>query len=414
MMAWNPGGFRANPAAADAEALVDEGMAHAADAGERAWLLLVRGACARLYRGSEPLGQGSEVDPQPIAQRLMAAERAMNDARELGHQEVVVAAEHVLGMLYGLAGNYEGMIELARRQVAQLRPEDSRIDQSDAIRKLAIHLINVRADFEQGLELGRQCRELVGASGAGGPHQVMHTLWPILASLFFLGRWDELFGPLEEHVAAFRIEPAMECQFVRDGPAIGAAALTLLGRRAEAREVALLLGDPLTDRASASAWQARLALVQGDTLTARAISEDKAMQGRVYGPQHAAVLLDTLVALEDWQAAAALVPYTHGAAAGNALLEPVAHRAAGLIRAAAGDLPGAAPLLRRSVRGFRRLRVPLEEARSLEALAAVLPATDADQQRTSARMIFDRLGVARPVEDDVGLLQSTNPLFIRG
>jgi hypothetical protein len=393
MMAWIPGGFRANPAAADAEALVDEGMAHAVDPGERTWLLLVRGACARLYRGSEPLGQGSEADPQPVSRRLAAAERALADGRRRGMHEVVVAAEQVLGMLYGQAGDYEAMIELARRQVAQLRPEDSRIEQSDAIRKLGINLINVRADFVQGLELGRRCRDLVGGSGAGGPHQLMHTLWPILASLFFLGRWDEMAAPIDEHVAAFRVEPAMECQLVRDGPAIAAAVLILLGRTSEAQEVAALLGDPLADRRDASAWQARLALCQGDPETARAIAQDKATEGRVYGPQHAAVLLDALAALEDWTAAAHFLPLARDVLAGNALIGPTADRVEGLVSLAAGDSTTAARSIRRSIRGFRRLKVPFEEARSLEALGRALPTAGAASARTAAAAIYLRLGV---------------------
>jgi DNA-binding SARP family transcriptional activator len=393
MMAWIPGGFRANPAAAHAEALIDEGMAHAVDPGEKTWLLLARGACARLYRGSEPLGQGTEVDPQPVAQRLAAAEQALADARRLELHEVVVAAEFVLGMLYGQAGDYEAMIELARRQVAHLRPEDSRIEQSDAIRKLATTLVNVRADFEQGLELGRRCRELAGGSGAGGPHQVMHTLWPILASLFFLGRWDELMAPMDEHVAAFRIEPAMECQFVRDGPAITASVLTLLGRTAEAREVAALLGDPLANRQDASAWQARLALFRGDPETAHAIARDKAIEGRVYGPQHAAVLLDALAELGDWSGAAEFLPLAREAQAGNALVGPTADRVEGLVSLATGDQAKAARLIRRSIRGFRRLKVPFEEARSFEMLGRTLPTPGARIARTAASEIYLRLGV---------------------
>jgi len=253
LMAWNPGAFRSNPDALEAEALVDEGMASADDEAERAWLLLVRGTCARLYRGSEPFGQGKHVDPRPVAERVAFAEQALAVARDIGRDDLAAAAGNALGMLYGLAGNYTEMLELARRQVAALRPEQSRLDQSDAVRKLAIHVINVSAEFEEGLELGWRCRDLLGTSGASGPHQRMHTLWPILVSLFHLGRWDELLTPLSEHVEAFRAEPATECQFVRDGPAIGAATLALLGRSEEARDVAKLLDEPLLERDSASA-----------------------------------------------------------------------------------------------------------------------------------------------------------------
>lgn len=391
MMAWNPGAFHANPDAVEAEALVDEGMAFVKDEAERAWLMLTRGTCARLYRGSAPMGQGKLADPRPIADRVALAERALSVAREIGRDDLAAAAGQALGMLYGLAGHYAEMLELARRQVAALRPEHSRLDQSDAIRKLAIHLINVRADFEQGLELGWRSRTLLGASGASGPHQVMHTLWPILASLFYLGRWDELLAPLAEHVESFRAEPATECQFVRDGPAIGAATLTLLGRTAEGQELAALLGDPLMDLDGASAWQARLATISGDPATARTISDDKAREGRGFGPQHAAALLEALAELGEWEAARDFLPVARRTIPGNALLGPMADRVEGLIVLSDGDAARAASLLRRAATGFRRFKVPIEEAWTLDALAEANP-TRGEAQRAAALEIYARLG----------------------
>ena len=405
MMAWNPGAFHANPDAAEAEALVDEGMSFVVDEAERAWLLLVRGTCARLYRGSEPLGQGKRADPRPIGERLAATAAALSVARDLGRDDLAAAAGQALGMLYGLAGKYAEMLELARRQVAELRPEHSRLDQSDAIRKLAIHLINVRADFEQGLALGWRCRSLLGASGANGPHQVMHALWPILTALFYLGRWQELLEPLEEHIAAFRAEPATECQFVRDGPAIGVATLTLLGRPGEASALAELLGDPLLDGDSASAWQARQATIGGDPATARTISHDKALEGRDYGPQHAFALLEALSALREWDAARAFLPVARRTISGNALLEPMADHVAGLVKLADGDAGPAAPLLRRAIRGFRRFKVPFEEAQTLLALAEALP-TSAEASRAAALAIYDRLG-ARPGADSLRMAMAS-------
>jgi hypothetical protein len=56
-------------------------------------------------------------------------------------------------------------------------------------------------------------------------------------------RWDQLLVLLEEHVAAFREDPAIACHFVRDGPVIGAATLMLMGRPAAAGEVAAPVGD---------------------------------------------------------------------------------------------------------------------------------------------------------------------------
>ena len=405
MMAWNPGAFRANPDAHEAEALVDEGMAVVDDEAERAWLLLVRATCARLYRGSEPLGQGRRADARPIEERVAFAEQALSAARDLGRDDLAVAAGNALGLLYGLAGNYREMLELTRRQVSALRPEDSRLDQSDAIRKLATHLVNVSADFEEGLALGWRCRNLLGASGANGPHQVMHTLWPILTSLFHLGRWDDLLAPLAEHIEAFRLEPATECQFVRDGPAIGAATVTLLGRPGEATELADLLGNPLNDRDGASAWQARQATIGGDPATARAISHDKALEGRGYGPQHAFAFLEALTALREWDTARAFLPVARRTIPGNALLGPMSDRVAGLVELADGNPARGVALLRRARTGFHRFKVPFEEAQTLEALAGALPAR-AEASRSAALAIYDRLGAvpaARSLRETMSL-----------
>jgi len=364
MMAWNPGAFAASPDPVVVEALVAEGLAVAHDGAERAWLILVDGVAARLYRGSEPFGQGKRQDSRPIAQRIASVEQARTTGHALGRQDLIVAAGQALGLLLGLAGRYADMLQLARAEVAALRPQDSRLDQADAIRKLAVHLINVNADFEQGLDLGRRSQDL---TGDGSPHQVMHACWPVLVALFQLGRWDELLPVLDEHVSAFRAEPAGECQFVRDGPAIGAATLTLLGRVGEAREIAALLGDPLRDRESASAWQSRYATLSGDPVTARTISVDKALEGRTYGPQHAFALLEALAALEDWDAVLAVVPRARDAVVGNAMLGPLIDRVEGQARMAWGDIQSAVGLLGQAVEGFHRLNAAYEEARAIEA-----------------------------------------------
>jgi hypothetical protein len=389
-MANNPGSFRTSPDPAVAAALGAEGLAAGLDEIERAWLLLAFGICARLYRGSEPFGQGTQADPRPIAERIAAIETAAAIGEARGRDDVLRAGRDALGMLYGVAGRYADMLDLARRVVDDLRPEQSRLEQSDAIRRLATLRINVSAVFDEGLELGLRARAL---GGGGGPHQVMHNTWPVLASLFQLGRWQELLEFLPEHVAAFRIEPAIECQFVRDGPVIGATALTLLGRIAEARELAARLGDPMTDLLSASAWQARYATATGDPATARAISVEKAREGRTYGPQHAFALLEALSALGDWSEAADFLADARASAIGNVLLEPLADRVEGEIRLAAGDRPVAEPLLRRAADEFARRGALLEQARATELLARAMPAGSSKTIRERARSLYRRIGI---------------------
>ena len=371
LLAWNPGGFRSSPDGADADALIDEGLAVVDDERERAWLLLARGTAARLYRGSEPLGQGTQADPWPIGDRVAVVEEARATAERLGDDELAAAAGQSLGLLYGVAGRYAEMVAQARREVERLGAYHSHLDRSDTLRKLAIYVINVEADFEEGLALGRACRRELDAAGSVGPHQLMHALWPILAALFQLGRWDELRGPLDEHVAAFRKEPATECQSVRDGPVIGAAALFRLGQTGEAAAMAGLLGDPLADLPSASAWQARYATISGDPATAITISSGKAREGRLYGPQHAFALLEALAAAGDLRAAADFLPAARGAIPGNALLVPLIDRIEGLIELDAGRPTRAATLLRRSASTFDRHKVPIEASVSRALLDGV-------------------------------------------
>jgi hypothetical protein len=158
---------------------------------------------------------------------------------------------------------------------------------------------------------------------------------------------------------------------------------------------------------SASAWQARQATISGDPATARAISHDKALEGRVYGPQHAFAFLEALTALGDWDAARGFLPVARRTNPGNALLGPMSDRTAGLVNLADGDLSRAAALLQRGATGFHRFKVPFEEARTLEALAEALPA-GAEASRSAALAIYDRIG-ARPAARSLRETMSLDP-----
>lgn len=370
LMAWNPGAFRSSPDPAPVEALIAEGLAARPDLVERGWLLLARGAAARLYRGSEPFGQGSAADHRPLIERIADVDAGTAAGREHGNDELTQAAAHARGMLYGLEGRFDEMLELARDEVARLGDDASNLDRSDALRRLAVGLINVAGDFPTGIDLGRQSRTLAGDLN---PHQLLHTLWPIMAGLFQLGRFGEVAALADETVAAFRLEPATECQFVRDGPVIAAAALAMLGRTREARDLAALPGDPLADLSSASAWQARFATLAGRPEVAREIAAGKALEQRTYGPQHAFALVEALEALADWPAIREAEPVARRAVAGNAALAPLVDRAMGRAHLAAGELSAARRLLRRAAAGFDGLGMVVEAARARAALDASAP-----------------------------------------
>lgn len=387
LMAWNPGAFRASPDPALPEELVAEGLAARPAEVERGWLLLARGVVARLYRGSEPFGQGARADARPLAGRIADVASALEIGRVQGDEALQAAAGHARGMLYGFEGRFREMLELARQEVARLPVDVSSLERSDALRRLAVNLINIDADLDAGIELARESRALAGGTN---PHQQLHTLWPIMAGLFLRGRVDEVVAFAEEGAAAFRLEPAIECQFVRDVPVIAGAALAVAGRLAEGRELAGLSGDPMADRPSASAWQARFATLTGRPEIARDISADKALERRTYGPQHAFALLEALEALSDWAAVKAFVPQARRAATGNRALVPLIDRAMGRARAADGDDRAARRLLGRAVVGFLGLGMQRDEAAARAALQALGP-----DGRPAARGAPIRAGGAR-------------------
>ena len=393
LMVSVPGAFRSNPDPARVEELIAEGMEAACDEAQAAWLTLARGTSAQLWRGSEPFGQGAGPDPVPIERRIADVRAGLAVGEREGLADLVEAAEQALGVVYGIASRYGEAMELAQRKLRLLDQAASRLDRADVLRRAAVHSVNLVARFEEGAELARRCHEL---SVDTNPHQLMHATWPRLAALYHLGRWRELTPLVEEHVAAFRRDPAVECQFVRDGPVIGATVLAHTGEPRRARALAAVAGDPMAEPETASAWQARYALASGDPETARRISAGKALEGRMYGPQHALVLLEALLALGDWAALAELLPAARAYVAGNALLAPHCDRAEGLLHAERGRRRDAAPALRKALARFEELGVPFEAARTRGRLAAFEPPVEARRLREAARSTYRRLGAVPP------------------
>ena len=371
MMAMVPGSFRVSPDPIEVDRLVDEGLAAAGgDEASRARLLVAKGGSARLWQGSEPFGQGTRPDPSPINERIASVHTALEVGERRGLDDLITSATAALGVLYGIAGRYGDALAVAERRVARAGTR-SRQELVDALRTAAVLKITIEADFETGLELARRCHALARDAVA---HQRMHVTWPLLAALYHLGRWEEMFPVVSEHMAAYAEEPAAECHFVRDGPLIGATALAHLGEMDQARSLAAVPGDAAADPAAASAWQAWYLVASGDPGAARAIAGPKALEGRYYGPQHAMALVEALAALEDWSALEEVLPRARAATAGNALLEPFCDRASGLMTAASGDRRSAETYLVRALTGFRHLGVRYQAERTLEAIAALAAA----------------------------------------
>jgi hypothetical protein len=375
--------------------LIAAGMSSAPDELSRGRLLVAKGAVARLWSGSEPFGQGRGADPVPIEERIRLAEEGLRIGRNLANRGLVRLANRALALLYGAAGRPGDALILARTWLVQMGGLESKIEQADAIRAVAWLEMTVAGNFEEGLTLARKSHEL---SQGSNPHQLMHATCVVMVGLFKLGRWHDIMPFLEEHLAAFAEDPAMACDFVRDGPVIGATLCSHMGKMERARTLAALVGDPRDDLASAGAWQARYAIASGDPQTGLDIARSKAVERRSYGPQHAHQAVEALVALRSWEELAALVPKAREQIAGNALLGPVCDRAVGLMAAAAGDAAVAPPALRRALAGFEMLGAAFEVARSQERLAEVVGGRESRLLREAALAAYERLGAAPYVE----------------
>jgi DNA-binding SARP family transcriptional activator/class 3 adenylate cyclase len=379
MMAMFPGSFRVSPDPVEVDRLVDEGLAAAGgDEVSQSRLLVAKGASARLWRGSEPFGQGTRPDPSPISERIASVHTALEVGERRGLDDLIDSANAALGLLYGIAGRYGDALAFAEQRLAraETRPRQELVD---ALRTAAVLTITIKGDFETGLELARRCHALARDAV---PHQRMHVTWPLLAALYHLGRWDEMFPIADEHMTAYAQEPAAECLFVRDGPLIAASALAHMGEMDQARSLAAIPGDPAAHPDTASDWQAWYLVASGDPEAARAIAGPKALEGTSYGSQHAMVLVEALVALEDWKALDEILPHVRAATAGNALLEPFCDRALGLMAAACGDRRSARKHLVRALSGFEKFKVPYQATRTRQIMAALTTARGRSSEAT--------------------------------
>jgi DNA-binding SARP family transcriptional activator len=396
LMAMNPGSFRDLPDPVIVEELIAEGLATAPDAVSRAQLLVARGATARLWSGTEPFGAGTRPDPVLIQARIDAVDEALRIGEDGGLADLVDSAVNTLVILRGLAGDYTGTLSLLERAVERAEEAPSTPAQADVLRTAAVHLIEMSARFDDGLELARRAYAL--ARDDAGPHQLMHVTYPLLAALCHLGRWNELEELLGEHVAAFRAEPAVHCHFVLDGPIIGAVIKLRRGDTIAAAQLASLVNDAPVQSTSASAWQSFYAALSGDPKTALALSSEKMREGRTHGPQHALAVLEAHVALADWDGLRSVLPVARDDIAGNALLGPWCDRAEGLAAAADGSRRHAADALTRAVEAFDALGVVFEAARTRVDLAKLGSRTAARELLLAALETYEHLGAGPSAE----------------
>jgi hypothetical protein len=279
----------------------------------------------------------------PIAERIADVERALAAGEAAGLPKLVSAATSALRVLYGVAGRYQQVLAMGRRQLDGLAAVGSRREQADIMRTMAVLTINISGRFEEGLELARRSHAL---SVDASPHQRMHATWPVMAAL----RRARASSPPRGH-----------------------------GRRAHAR--------PGQRQRLAGAIRHR---ERGPGDRATPLGRQGPGPAAVR-PQHALTLLEALVALEDWPSVGEFLPQARARVAGNALLPPACDRTEGLAHAQVGRPAEAVRALRRALARFERLSVPFEAARTREHLAALESPTAARPLLKAALSTYERL-----------------------
>ncbi len=373
MMTESPGAFHPSPNPEVVEAFISEGLAHSDDEQRTAHLLVSHGLAARLYGGSAPYGLGHEPDPVPIERRIEAVEQGRKVAERLDNWQLLWNAHFALGLLYGMARRYDAQLELALEDLSVVDRLGSRMRQGDAVRGAALSVMRIAGNYEEGLRLARRSLDL---SRDTNPHQLMHGTYIVMMALYELGRWDEISPLLDEHLKAFQLDPAVECDLVRDGPIIGAVVSAKGGDLDRAGSLSALIGDPMAEVERATAWQAILEIALGRPENARQISSGKAMERQSYGPLHARSLLEALVALTDWDELGRFVPLARRQVPGLKILGPCCDRAEGLVARARGDRPAATAALEKALSGFDALKASPESTATRLLLLSLTSPTD--------------------------------------
>ena len=401
LMASSPGAFRQSPDGAALEELIFQAQTIAPDEVSRGLVLALRAMAARLWRGSEPFGQGFVEDPVPVHERIEAAGAALEIGRRHGDLDLIRKASEALELLYGITGRYRELSQMMETALDNIDEVPSRIGQADVLRSAATVTMQVEGRFKEGLALAHRSYALSRGSSA---HHIMHATHALIFGLYHLGRWQELIPVVQEHVTAFREDPAVVCRFVRDGPVIGAIACSQMGDRARAIELAALVGDPRDDRDNASAAQAMLAIELGDSTSALEIAMPRARLRNMFGPSHAVAAVEALAVLRDWTRLAELLPAVRRQVEGNALLGPICDRAEALMMVDREMLDDGLALMRSALRGFETLSVPFEVARVNECMAEMVGPGTATGHLNAALAGYERVRAVPSADRIRGML----------
>jgi hypothetical protein len=368
--------------------LIEEGLAAASDPTVRARLLWARSATSALWQ------RKTGSDPIPAEDREADAQAVVRIAREIGDADLESMAEQTLMDSYEERGDYAAMLEGGRRQVELLERISSPTQRAFILLGATEAEFSYAGDMARGEDFARQLYET--ARGLS-PHELMHATASLIRLAYWSGHWEEIPPLLAEHLEALDGEGERACAYMSMGPAYAALVDAASGDQASARERLALV--PRTPKLSISSrGVAAVALSQiGEPIEGRRLAEE--IRGEVaYHPYWAMGLLEALIELEDWPALEEALPALRARAAADVLFPPLADRAEGLAKLAAGDRAAAERLLRAALAAYDRIGVPFEAARTRERLAGVVEGPERGELLRAALETYERLGATPHAE----------------
>jgi hypothetical protein len=344
------------------------------------------------------------VQSDGVSHYMKLGEEAADLAAELGDVDVESLALDSLTALNMWSVDMNGALAVWQRRERLL---DRLTDLGEVmdVYAMGVWILFERAEYQAAVELAD------AAPSSKALNRIHGDCWR-MASLYRLGRWDEMQELLGEIRSAFDQRGDGIPGFARRGILLAAAGLRLRGDRVMAEDLEQAC-TPTVEASSAPTssllaprlgFRAHLRIASGDIEGARRLLSSvnlPSFRDGVLAEGVGALVeasCDVDLASRRWERVDELVALAREfSGRGYQNLIGVAQRLAGARAIAHGDLAEAQAVLSEAVQRFRRLAMPLDLSRSLSLLAdAQLAAGDEEAARESeaeAQQIRDALGV---------------------
>jgi class 3 adenylate cyclase/tetratricopeptide (TPR) repeat protein len=360
------GGFKVVPPTRQVDAYIDAALAAGPEDRERGWLLAIRA-----YLNTRK-GDAAEIEAIPREARVRAGEEAAAIGRKLDDTDMLVLALRALSGLFLTAGDYGRAMELAHEEAPIIHRIAASRDRALSIVFYALRLMDIEGQYQPALTYAEDAYRLGKELTI---HEVQHATYLLLYGNAVLGRWPAVDALLNEHLAAWRQEEDITCPYARGGPLIGAWALAHQGKLSQAREIVNEMPSDWNAPSMPEGWRGLALLKCGDAKAARADAEKILAANRRISYEEAPfeylLMVDALVALQDWEALDAFLPKAVRMRNGLALLGPACDRAAGILAFQRGNSADGQHQLRRAILAFERLGAMPEATTTRTQLALV-------------------------------------------